>query len=143
MVNYKPRYPETIEVGGFTHPLKSTETPIVLLNQTALTTAGISMHSSVDVAYTVPTGKVFQPLGFKIAEAAGPRIMTLEQSDDEDASTNGVTKFVYLATSASLRYDIGFPEIQTILAGKYVNVKVNSASSPPKIWLMYGIEYEA
>ncbi len=143
MVNYKRIAYDYFTVGGYSKVIQLGETPKTLYAPADPTTTGISYHDAEDGAnYQVPTGKKFIIIGFLLRDSATDT-NTIYQSDDVDASTNPVTKFVMVLKNSATIMEVAFPSETIILAEKYINQKTSSALPAPSFVLLYGIEVDA
>ncbi len=137
MVNYKPNI-STIEIAGFQRAIGNSKG--ILLQNLTKSTVGNSAHNiEDDTNYQVPTGKKFYLVGIIISAHTSVRIMKIYQSDDVDASTNPVNKFLNYTTVA-VGETIPLPYTPSFEAGKYINVQINNTSGGPLIKFLFGFE---
>ncbi len=140
MTNYKPWASEILQIGGYIRPIKSGETPVVLYADADPTTTGLSLFGEDGTTYTVTAGKTFKIVGIFVVESTSARTLTIYQSDDVDASTNPVNKFIIRLGKASNTYGVGIPSVPTILASKFINVKTSNVTGTGRILILYGVE---
>ncbi len=141
MANYKPYATKAINIDGFFRPFKSDEIPITLSIENNPVTIGTTFHDAPGSNYQVPAGKKFKILAFMVQTSTTLHILTLEQSDAEDASTNGVTKFAYL-TTATVQSPYWVPVLHepTIASSKYLNLKIDNTTVVSNILYLLGVE---
>ncbi len=143
MTNYKPQQ-QFIQYGGARHLLPPGAKILSLYIESGLTTTGISMHRHLDAAiYVVASGHSFQCVGAKYYSGAAIRNITIEQSDDADASTNAITLCVFATffKVTNVPQEIYIGDSTPCLAGKRLNVKVSSITTPPVLNYLIGYEY--
>jgi len=141
MGNYKPWGHTTLNFPAFTYPLKGDETPVVLYQEVVTNTVGISYHNMQGTNYTVTSGKTLTIVGYLWQAGASNRILTIYQSDDADASTNPLDKITCRFINPQVTNQwVGCPDLPTVESEKYVNIRAESATTPPWIHLIYGVE---
>ncbi len=148
-MNYKNPSPEKVYGGGIEHTLGYDQRFISLYgNGLDMTTAGVTLRTWGNTAYKVPTGYTFFPVALTIliTDASGVRIVTMEYSDDVDASTNPFTLAVFStpdglkgAQGAVLTYPIHAIQAPT---GKYINIKANLGAGSPYVISCVGYQSE-
>ncbi len=140
MTNYKPDH-TSIQIGARSYRIPADAT-IYALHGTAKSTTGISLHLPDSVTdYTVAAGKKFIYLGATAADGTTSRQVTVEQSDDADASTNPVTLQIFqTATGNGLINHFPSTNMPSVPATKYVNVKVAATAGAYIIITAFGYE---
>ncbi len=138
MPNYKASTASFI-YEGFTK-VTGSQVLVLLYGDTA-NVVGKSFKKYQDgVAYVVPAGKTFTIMGMEYLTATSARVVTIYQSDDVDASTNPVNKFVWQNGAGSTTKKIPFLHLPSFLSGKYVNWSVDNTSGAGTIKFIYGYE---
>ncbi len=132
MVNYKPNL-TTIAIAGFTKSIGSNQG--VLLKGLVAHTVGKTLHNyEDDTDYVVPAGKTLHIIGMVYSTLSAAPTITIYQSDDADAETNTVSKFVWFTDAGSVKKEMPFLAEPTVAAGKYLNWKVTSTTNAGSIY---------
>ncbi len=140
-MNYKPYGHLNISEGGINYPIKGKL--VTLMMNAYPTVAGISCEDNTETVYVVPTGKKFIPVLMLVRMNTGSVLIQIEQSDAQDTGTNPVIKFSFYSVIADNRYVYHSTQLESISAGKYVNVTTSSTTGAPLIVLIYGDEVSA
>ncbi len=147
MTNYKG-FHDYVDQYGLIHALQPGERAVSLVSAVVMTTAGVTLHNLGNANYKPGTGKEFIATGVSYITNVGNKTMTLEQSDDVDASTNPVTIAIFI-TPAGIQNHLltyvaitGIGSLDTVAcaSGKYLNIKVNGTGNSPKIMAVVGYE---
>ncbi len=144
-MNYRNTGGEKVYGGGVEHVLKSGERLITLHGTGALlTTAGLTLHDFTGVDYSVPTSYVYFPVAicFLMGDGTNVRTVTLEYSDDADASTNAITLWSASIPPTSVYQSVVWVPVHAIAAptGKYINVKCNVSANSPRVISVVGYQ---
>ncbi len=144
MTNYKKYLAETIGE-GITHPLQPGERIVTLYGDgTGIDTTSATLHLPDTSHYRVPVERNYFPVAIllMIDVSAGVRTITLEYSDDTDASTNAVTLAVFHVPINTLGNPIFWMPVHANFAPtlKYINIKSNVSNGSPDILCLLGYD---
>jgi len=145
MTNYKPYGHNALIFDGYIYYTNKVTT---LANNALPDTTGKSVHDFTNAAdYTVPTGKKFRLIAGKFLRNISNRFQTIYYSDAANAETNPVIMAALDTPATATAYNTHdyfvFPHLPEAPAGKYINIKANSATTPGYFIQLYGVELDA
>ncbi len=144
MTNYKKYLAETVGE-GITHPLQPGERIVTLYGDgTGIDTTSATLHLPDTSHYRVPAERNYFPVAalIMIDVSAGVRTITLEYSDDVNASTNAVTLCIFNIPINTLSHPVFWMPVHANFAPtlKYINIKSNVSIGAPEILCLVGYD---
>lgn len=120
---------------------------VIQLYKENVATTYLTFHlmsgTSINTNYSVPSGKVFKPIGFEYRKGSNFGIViTIAQCNVADGSTGEVTKVTFVNSNVDSQHFVRemIPDMPSFAATRFVNMKVSTLTGGIALVSLWGVE---